>query len=213
MSRTVNNKHLSDVFDIDDQFEVDEDVEKSEISDNTEDIYEEDTYGDYAESESVQLSLQQIEDSKPVAPLMRTIATIESPSVKSEEENYINDELKELVEDVKDVIGNAKYLINSSPNESNVEAASHLFNSAASVLKELNKNILQEKRAKHNFELEKMKIRARQDLAEYKAQQKDLGSGNVFIDNRQQSVSFSQESIIKDILKLQKTDDEDIIES
>ena len=136
-----------------------------------------------------------------------TKATAVSNTDSTSEAEYINTSLKEMVGEVKDIISAAKYLINSSPDEQTITASSTLFSSAAALLKELNKGVLQSRKERHNLELEKLKITARRELAVFKSKSKTnaIGSGNTFnIDNRQQQISFSQESVVKEIIKANK---------
>jgi hypothetical protein len=132
----------------------------------------------------------------------------EEPEV--DEEDYFLENIKELMEDVKGIIGAAKYLCDSSPEPETIMAASSMFTSASQLLKELNKSAMQLKRFKFMNEHEKMKIKARMDLAMYKAEQNKkliMQNSTINIQNNHlsdQVAEFSQESIVKEILAQNK---------
>lgn len=178
MSRTVNSDGLSDIFDI----EPDANFFENDI---TEDLTDEEI-------------IENIDDN------VKDLPELNSEPIDPDSE-YINTNLKDMITDVKDIISAAKYLINSSPDENTITAASTLFSSAVGLLKELNKGVLQSRKERHTMAIEKLKISARHELAVFKNKSNPLnaiGSGNTInIDNRQQQISFSQEDLVKQIIK------------
>lgn len=186
--RTVDSGKLNDLFDIDEssnsffssETDVSEileaDLEESELDGAEESIIE-----------SIDIEENSLENEKI------------DPDV-----DYINKNLKDMVGDVKDIIAAAKYLIDSSPDDATISAASQLFASAVGLLRELNKGVLQTRKERHDLALEKLKIKARKELAAYKIEHRNplgaIGTGNTInIDNR--SISFSQEAVVSDLLK------------
>jgi hypothetical protein len=119
-------------------------------------------------------------------------------------ESDVAAEISYMCREIKDIIQVAKYRITTSPDAETMHSAAQLFASASSLLKELNRGVLDSKKMKFARELEIMKIAARRDLAEFKAEQEakklpDLGTGNT-INITQNNVQFSQEAIIDRLL-------------
>ncbi len=139
----------------------------------------------------------------------------ETDSVKSldgeeenEEEFYLRN-MKDLMEDVQGVIGAAKYLCDTSPDSETIIAAANMFTSASQLLKELNKSTMQLKRFEFLKDHENMKIKARMDLAKFKAQENSkkliMNGGTINIQNNNLNqngpeVPYCQESIVKNYL-------------
>jgi hypothetical protein len=127
-------------------------------------------------------------------------------------ENYVIDSLKEMYDDVQVVVAAAKYLIDSSPDADTIAAAGNLFQSASSLLKELNKGVLEHKRQRFTERLEKTKIKARMELAQFKANHDlnklpNMGDGNTInIQNNNNMVQWNQESIIDSLVEKQKAE-------
>jgi hypothetical protein len=191
--RTVNSDKLNNIFDLD------ESNSTFFSSDNVDDLLN-------SELTEEEIIIQNIDTTDEA-----TMESAEQAAIDADPDSeYINTNLKEMIVDVKDIIAAAKYLIDSSPDEHTIVAASTLFTSAVGLLKELNKGVLQSRKERHALALEKLKIDARMKLVKYKADLnplKQLGSGNTInIDNRQ--VNFSQESVIQEMVKAQKQLDE-----
>jgi len=131
----------------------------------------------------------------------------EEPIVQSEdnEEHFIDNEMKKLLKTSNRLMDTAQSLLEAAPDPDTVSAASSMISSISHLLSEFNKTRLIEKRHQNAYELEEMKISARRDLAEFKAQQKslDAGSGNTYI--QQNSISMSQEELV-DMLREQSKD-------
>jgi hypothetical protein len=190
--RTVDAENLNDIFDIENDnsfFGKEGDVDSllnSELKDD-----------------------EVLIDSISVEPVTEQVVPSEEVDPDIE---YINNNLKEMVKDVKDIISAAKYLIDSSPDEHTIAAASTLFQSAVSLLKELNKGVLQSRKERHTMKLEQLKIKSRENLAVLKHKLnplKQLGSGNTInIDNRQ--VSFTQEAVVREYNKLKENKSEQL---
>ena len=144
---------------------------------------------------------------------------------ENEEEFYLRN-MKDLMEDVQGVIGAAKYLCDTSPDSETIIAASNMFTSASQLLKELNKSTMQLKRFEFMKDHENMKIKARMDLAKFKAQENNkkliMSGGTINIQNNnlnqnEPEVPYCQESIVKELLKQQnaiedKKTNDDIID-
>ena len=130
---------------------------------------------------------------------------------ENEEEFYLRN-MKDLMEDVQGVIGAAKYLCDTSPDSETIIAAANMFTSASQLLKELNKSTMQLKRFEFLKDHENMKIKARMDLAKFKAQENSkkliMNGGTINIQNNnlnqnEPEVPYCQESIVKELLKQQ----------
>lgn len=128
------------------------------------------------------------------------------------EEYYIRN-MKGLMVDIQGVIGAAKYLCDTSPDSEAIIAASNMFTSASQLLKELNKSAMQLKRFEFMKDHENMKIKARMDLAKFKAQENNkkliMSNSTINIQNNnnitgENIVPYCQESIIEELLKQQK---------
>ncbi len=128
------------------------------------------------------------------------------------EEYYIRN-MKGLMVDIQGVIGAAKYLCDTSPDSEAIIAASNMFTSASQLLKELNKSAMQLKRFEFMKDHENMKIKARMDLAKFKAQENNkkliMSNSTINIQNNnnitgENVVPYCQESIIEELLKQQK---------
>ena len=129
------------------------------------------------------------------------------------EEYYIRN-MKGLMVDIQGVIGAAKYLCDTSPDSEAIIAASNMFTSASQLLKELNKSAMQLKRFDFMKDHENMKIKARMELAKFKAQEDNkkliMSNSTINIQNNntitgENVVPYCQESIIEELLKQQKT--------
>ena len=129
------------------------------------------------------------------------------------EEEYFLRNMKDLMEDIQGVIGAAKYLCDTSPDSETIVAAANMFTSASQLLKELNKSAMQLKRFEFMKDHEKMRIKARMDLAKFKAQENNkkliMNGGTINIQNNNMSlegqVPYCQESIVRELLKQQNT--------
>lgn len=127
------------------------------------------------------------------------------------EEYYIRN-MKGLMVDIQGVIGAAKYLCDTSPDSEAIIAASNMFTSASQLLKELNKSAMQLKRFEFMKDHENMKIKARMDLAKFKAKENNkkliMSNSTINIQNNnitgETIVPYCQESIISELLKQQK---------
>lgn len=128
------------------------------------------------------------------------------------EEYYIRN-MKGLMVDIQGVIGAAKYLCDTSPDSEAIIAASNMFTSASQLLKELNKSAMQLKRFEFMKDHENMKIKARMDLAKFKALENNkkliMSNSTINIQNNnnitgENIVPYCQESIIEELLKQQK---------
>lgn len=130
------------------------------------------------------------------------------------EEDYFFNNMKSLMEDIQGIIGAAKYLCDTSPEPDAIMAASSMFTSASQLLKELNKSAMQLKRFQFMTDHEKLKIKARMELAKFKAQENrnrlTLSNSTINIQNNNHItngtplVSYCQESIVEEVLKQQK---------
>ena len=149
----------------------------------------------------------------------------ESEELKSSEneEAYFLRNMKGLMEDIQGVIGAAKYLCDTSPDSETIIAAANMFTSASQLLKELNKSAMQLKRFEFMKDHEKMKIKARMNLAKFKAIENNkkliMNGGTINIQNNNMNqngpdVPYCQESIVKELLKQQNAIDtkDDVID-
>jgi hypothetical protein len=123
-------------------------------------------------------------------------------------EEYFLENVKSLMDDVQGIIAAAKYLCDSSPEPETIIAASSMITASSQLLKELNKSAMQLKRFKFMKEHEKMKIKARMDLARFKAENNKkliMSGGTINIQNNNlEKVEYSQESIVKELLNQSK---------
>ena len=96
----------------------------------------------------------------------------------------------------------AKYLIGASPDAESITAAASLISSLGTIMSEFNKSVLLKKKFNETTKIEKMKIKARKELVELRAQldskKLSIGDNNTFVQNN--LVPFSQEDIIKSII-------------
>ncbi len=139
--------------------------------------------------------------------------SLESFDDDENEEEYFLRNMKDLMEDIQGVIGAAKYLCDTSPDSETIVAAANMFTSASQLLKELNKSAMQLKRFEFMNDLEKMKIKARMDLAKFKSEENNkkliMNGGTINIQNNNMNlegggqVPYCQESIVKELLKQQ----------
>lgn len=133
---------------------------------------------------------------------------VSSPEVitPKTDDNFIEEEMKELMKNANEIMKAAKYLISTAPDAETVASASTLISSITSIISEFNKSVLMNKRFKLAKELEDHKQNAKLQILELKNKQTQLslGKGNTFNTQINNLVPFSQESVVKAILKEQE---------
>ena len=126
--------------------------------------------------------------------------------VQTEEDNFIDDELRELIDTCKKMMDGAKYLISCNPDAESIAAAANLVSSLGTIMTEFNKAVLLHKKFNRMEKLETMKIKSREKLvrlrAELDKQKIAIGDNNTFVQNN--LVSYNQEDIIKNIIAEEK---------
>lgn len=139
-------------------------------------------------------NLFNIEDNNTsVATMPSTNIVTNDTEVNTEKQEYVETELKNLLQTSNDILLVAKDVISTTPDAETIESASKMIASMSTIITELNKSILINQKLSHLTQLEKMKIEARQQLAEYRA---SLGpKGDVNIQNN--LINYSQEELIK----------------
>jgi hypothetical protein len=132
----------------------------------------------------------------------------------NKDDNYIDEELKGLIDTARQIMDGAKYLIGSCPDADAIAAAANLISSLGTIMSEFNKSVLQKKKFHDQKQLEIMKINARTELVRLRAQLDTkkiaIGDNNTIIQNN--LVPYSQEDIIKNIIAEEKHNQE-IIEN
>jgi len=134
--------------------------------------------------------------------------------------DYVDVQLKQLLQNSNDILDAAKTMILAAPdNPDLLSSTSNVISSIGQLITEFNKTVLLDKtykkkieylNEKHKKELEKekMRIEARQNLALLKSPQTpQIGSGNTIIQNNNY-ISYSQEDVIKELLALEKEEDD-----
>lgn len=126
-------------------------------------------------------------------------------------EKEIMNEMLLMLKEIKEIIGVAKFLLDTSPDNETIASAAKLFTSASQLMKELNKGVLDAKKQRFTERLEKIKIKARRELVERKAELEsnrlpDLGDGATLniTQNNNNMVNFSQEDVIRKMLSIKK---------
>jgi hypothetical protein len=126
------------------------------------------------------------------------------------EEREVVNFLKDMYQEVKEIIGVAKYLVEASPDAETIQSAAKMFASASQLLKELNKGILESKKQRFTERLERMKIDARTELMERKAELEansipsTVAEGGVVNITQNNMVAFSQEDVIRQLSEMNK---------
>jgi hypothetical protein len=125
------------------------------------------------------------------------------------EEREVVDFLKDMYKEVKEIIGVAKYLVEASPDAETIQSAAKMFAAASQLLKELNKGILESKKQRFTERLERMKIQARSELVERKAEIETnkiptVADGGVVNITQNNMVAFSQEDVIRQLSEMNK---------
>jgi hypothetical protein len=126
------------------------------------------------------------------------------------EEREVIDYMKSMYADIKEVIGIAKFLVDTSPDAESLQGAARLFTSASQLLKELNKGVLEAKKQRFIERMEQTKIDARLHLVHVKSELDankltipKVGEGGVVnITQNNNTVAFSQEEVIRQMLEL-----------
>ena len=124
------------------------------------------------------------------------------------QEEYIDKELKRLLDTANNLMDAAKFVVEQTPDPETVTAASNMISSIGHIITEFNKMVLMKEKYKEQTKLEKLKINARNRLAEFRAatqkQQIAMGEGNTFNIQNNNLVATSQEDTVKEILSQEK---------
>ena len=121
-----------------------------------------------------------------------------------EEEKIVDVQLQDLTVKANGMLDIAKFRMETSPDSETIDAVSKLLKSTADVLSELNKSLLLSKEYRLKRELEMMKINAKKELAMLSGKTKqvpNISGNNNSITVQNNVVQFSQEDIIKSLLK------------
>jgi len=130
----------------------------------------------------------------------------DAPVVEEQEDcedtDFIDKEIKKLLSTSNRLMSTAQSLLEAAPDPDTVTAASSMISSIGHLLTEFNKSVLLDKRHNNVWELEKMKIQARKELAEFKAQSRlgEGSNGSTYVQNNM--ISLSQEDLV-DMIKEQ----------
>lgn len=124
-------------------------------------------------------------------------------------EKQIMEEMLTMLKEIKEVIGVAKFLLDSSPDTETISSAAKLFTSASQLMKELNKGILDSKKQRFTERLEKIKIKARAELVERKAELEanklpNVAEGGTLNITQNNMVAFSPEEVVRNMVVAQK---------
>lgn len=121
------------------------------------------------------------------------------------------EELAELIKIGREILDNAKVVIETNPDDSNtVNAASNMMNTLTVLVKQFTKIHCGSLDHQHKKELELMKIKAKKELLEFKlkelAKMKNRNSqqGSIDSDESTRLVPFCQEKIVEQIVEQQK---------
>jgi len=219
MANILDDDGLTELFDLDlddieEEINIDSIDDNNDNNDDIDDIEIENDYEEIEESnEEIITDIEIVED--------KTIVKSETKNdIIEEDENkdFVNDHLKKLLKTSDKLMDMAVYLIDSAANAETIASASNLISSTKDIISEINKSVLVKTRFNEQAKLEKMKIEARQNLAEFKAatgkQKIDMGSGNTFIQNTEQNLvsSYSQEDIVDMIQNIKDKSDNQITE-
>lgn len=136
----------------------------------------------------------------------RDLATVDPSG-----DDDFDEQLKMLLKNANEVMGAAKYLINSTPDAESIAAAAGLLSSINGIVSEFRKTNQMRKRFEYQKKLEELKIEARERLMDKKiAADKDkikIGDGNTINIQNNNMVPFSQEHIISIIENRRKAID------
>jgi len=129
------------------------------------------------------------------------IVPVEEPE-ETDDNMFIDKEIKKLLNTSNRLMSTAQSLLEAAPDPDTVTAASSMISSIGHLLTEFNKSVLMDKRHQNVWQLEKMKIEARRELAEYKASVRlgEGGGGDTYVQNNM--IAMSQEDLV-DMLKEQ----------
>lgn len=144
---------------------------------------------------------------------MRTEAIIDEMVIDmqkmDEDERYIANKIKSLINSVEDQLSSVNYMISSSPEPETLTAAASLINASSGLLKELNKNRIEAKKNIMLIKLEKVKLLKQRELQNSTV---NLGKGNTI--NIQQNntntntmISTSQEDIVRRLIAAEEKKD------
>jgi hypothetical protein len=157
---------------------------------------------------NIDTSLTQTEDSNEMIVLQNEFIPKDDEEKVKEQEQYIDNELKRLLDTANNLMDAAKYVVEQTPDPDTVTAASSMISSVGHIISEFNKMVLMKERFKEQTKLEKLKINARNNLAQFRAstqkQQLTLGEGNTINIQNNNLVSSSQEDIIAEIIAQEK---------
>lgn len=138
----------------------------------------------------------------------------EEENIESKEKK-IDEELRELLSMAKDILNNARQIVDSAPDADTLTSASELVNSVTGIIRELSRSIQNDKKHKQAKELENLKAKHKKEIAKMKEKQLQLGDGNQlylqqnYYDNSNDSsqtpsIPFKQEEIVKKLNEEEK---------
>lgn len=212
MSRIINTKALSNKFGVDDDLEsllksLEDDTINSVtindipmVSQDKVELTEEeqsDTIIDIPNTPSI--TIQPVLSSTTVN-IPQTLQNVDIDNISTNsrvDDEFAAKSIKELLDEMKEFVAAAKFLIHTSTTPEGIEAASKLFTSAGGLLKELSNINENRRREAIAIKMEKFKQKHRIELLEAKA----MSKGDVNTVNNINVVAFSQESVVDNILK------------
>jgi len=134
---------------------------------------------------------------------------IEEDNSVCKKEQFVEDELKVLLKNASCMLAVAKDIVETTPDAETISSASNMINSVTSLINELNRNVLVDRRFHNQAKLEQIKVDGKKDLARYKSEldqkKPNLGSGNTINVQNNNYVPFNQEDIVKSIVQAEKT--------
>jgi len=150
-----------------------------------------------------------------IDPPKDTTEELSSPLDNSDDETYVDKQLKQLMTTSNEILKTAQTMIVAAPDAETISSASNMISSIGNLVSEFNKSVLMDKnfkkkvdlmdlKHKKDLEKERMKIEARKELIGMRQPTEQLGSGNTFIQNHNKIVAFSQEDIVKQLAALEE---------
>ena len=92
-----------------------------------------------------------------------------APKSYIDEDDFVDIEIKNLLEKANNFLDSANILVTSSPDPETISAAASMLNALTKVINEINKPVILKKKFKYQKELEEVKQNGRKELTELKS--------------------------------------------
>jgi len=128
-------------------------------------------------------------------------------------EKYIEDEIRDIIQTAKEMLATAKYIIESAGDPDSISAGASIISSLSSIIRELNRGLLLEKRHMNTKEIENIKQKNKEKLLKMKLEAESnipklapgstlhLEQHNYNSGNNDGGIPYRQEQIVEKLLE------------